>query len=94
MKTHEFEYIRFELRSIDAWRYDGLWEWNASYQLEDGLYFSESALTPRQICKALREWQYLAPTSTGRIRVYYDGDVYEIQNRKTGEPLLALIPSS
>lgn len=88
------EYFKFELRSIDAWRYDGLWEWNASYKLEDGFYIAEHALNTRSLLQILRQADYLSNASKGKLTIWTDGDVYEIQNRKTGEPLLALIPSS
>lgn len=89
------EYIKFELRSIDAWRdTEGVWMWNESYRLEDGIVFEESELTTRKILKALRAWKYLSQKSKGMVTVCYDGDIYEIQDKNTHEPLLALIPSA
>lgn len=92
MNAVETGYIKTELREIDAWRdEDGGWIWNDSRVIEDGLYLQESELKPRKLLQYLRKWGYLSPYSKGRVRVEDCGDIIEIQDRKTGEPLLALI---
>jgi hypothetical protein len=87
-------FTTFKLLSIDAWRDpDGGWTWNNAYTLEEGIVFHHSRLTPRKILAALRRWGYLTNESKGRCRVDdagTAGDLYEIQDRATGEPLLAL----
>jgi len=88
----EVKFYSAELRSIDAWREpEGGWTWNASYCLEDGLYFGEDALTTRKILAALREWKFLSEASKGRLRVEHDWPILEIQMRGTYEPVLALM---
>ena len=85
-------YFRFELRAIDAWGDpEGHWVWNNSYVLADDLVFHETELTPRKILKALRNWGYLSQGSKGRVRVVDEGELIEIQEKSTGEPILALL---
>lgn len=85
------EYHIFELCSIDAWAEpEGGWCWNDSFRLEEGIVFADDALTPRKILKALRDWDYLADGSKGRLRVVEDWPVIEIQNKSNGCPYLAL----
>lgn len=91
MNAVETGYIKTELRGIDAWRdEDGGWTWNDSWVIEDGIYILESELTPRKILRYLRQWGYLTESSKGRVQVVNDGDIIEILDKNTGEPLLAL----
>ena len=85
-------YYRAEIRSIDAIReLGGGWVWNESYLIADDVYFAESALTPRRILRQLRRMGVLSEHSKGRVRVY-DGDfVIEVQDKATGQPLVALL---
>ena len=79
----------YELRLIDAWRDEDGWTWNTSV-FEDNVYFEEP--TTRRILKALRNWGYLKRGSTGKCTVVTDGCMYEVQDRRTNEPLYALMP--
>lgn len=82
------------LLTIDAWRDpDGGWTWNAWYKLEAGIFLTDP--TPRKVLAFLRRAGYLTEASKGRVRVdmgreYMDATLIEIQNKNTGEPLLAL----
>lgn len=91
MKFHDFKLLQ-----IDAWREpEGGWTWNNHYLLEEGICIQENYITPRRIASALRRWGYLAPQSTGLIRVdmhneIVDGYLIEILDRRNGEPVFAL----
>lgn len=85
-------FYRAELLSIDAWGDgEGGWDWNASYKLEDELFFHTSQLTTRRILYHLRGMGYLTAASKGKVTVIHEWPLIEIQNRKTGEPLLAFL---
>lgn len=78
----------YEIRQIDAYLYDDCWTYNTTYSL--GSFCTASADIPRAFRRALAN---LGITFyRGRTRTEYDGDVYEITDRKTGEPLFVAIP--
>ena len=83
-------YTRFNLLSIDAWRYDHSWSWNQWYTLENDIVFAESELTPRKVLAALRKWGYLTEESKGKLSLVDDGYNIVIQHKDTFEPILAL----
>lgn len=86
------EHVKAEIRLIDAiGDAHGGWHWNDSYILESDVYFSLESLTPRRVLSTLREWGYLSEHSRGRVKVEDYGDLIEIVNRYTGEPILALL---
>ena len=85
------EYEKFNLIGIDAWRDDCGWTWNNHFILEHDICFGINSLTPRKILAALRKWGYLSEYSKGKVRI--DNSINEclvIENRNTGEPVLAL----
>jgi len=84
-------WYKMELRGVDAIKDDGFWTWNDSYVLESDIYWPEQELTPRKVLRTLRKWNYLAPSSKGRVRVSDEGEIIEIQEASTGRPLLALL---
>lgn len=75
--------------SIDAWRYDGCWNWNAWYTVGT-VPLATCDLTPRRLLAYLRKEGYLAEGSKGRVRVEDDGYNVVVLARGTGEPLIAL----
>lgn len=81
-----------KLLSVDAWRDDGGWYWNNSFTLDANFWIENP--TPRRVCRILREMGYLKETSKGRVRVdkgrEYMETFIEIQNKATGEPVLAI----
>jgi len=77
----------FEVREIDALAYDDGWTYNTTYRLGE---FTTAGDVPRAFRRALKR---LGVTFyRGRTVTEYDGDVYEICDRATHEPLFAAIP--
>lgn len=90
------EWLTLSVLSIDAWRDDDGWTWNSWRPISNQWIWAQDELTARKILRRLRDAGVLRPTSAGRLRVEVcandgpDGTVIEIQDRATGEPLLAL----
>lgn len=85
----------YEVREIDAWadaddpEEAPAWIWNTSYRLGE---FTTIGDVPRAFRRALAN---LGITFyAGRTRTEYNGDVYEIVDRKTRQPLFAAIPQA
>lgn len=80
--------FKYELRKVDAWKEeDGFWYWNSSLHYSE---FSTAADNKRAFLYALhKEGIYC---KRGKCRVVEDGEIFELQDRKTGEPLFAAIP--
>ena len=80
--------MRYEIRQVDAVWYDDGWMWNESWEL--GHFTTNAKDEGRAFRSALRRLgiRFLR----GRTVTEYDGDVYEVVDRKTGEPLFAAIP--
>lgn len=83
----------YEVKQIDAWMGpDNEWYWNDVYNL--GI-LTTTADTEQGLKKAfrmfLRNHAGILLNSCG-IRYDYDGDILEIHDRFTDEPLLAMIP--
>ena len=74
----------YELRVIDAWRYDDRWIWNISFRVRD-----VSILEGSEEAELL---SYIAPEERAEVYVACDGDVYELRERETDEPIMALVP--
>ena len=93
------EPVTYELRQVDAWaEYDDpddpdeapAWVWNTSYHL--GTFTTTAKDHARAFRAALAR---LGVTFyRGRTVTEYDGNVYEIVDRKTREPLFAAIPTA
>ena len=77
----------YEIREIDALAYDDGWTYNTTYHLGE---FTTAGDVPRAFRRALAKMgiQFYR----GRTVTEYDGDVYEICDRATHEPLFAAIP--
>lgn len=78
----------FELREIDAWAYDDGWSYNTTYRL--GTFTTCAQDKARAFRRALARLGIRF--YRGKTRTEFDGDVYEIVNRKTGEPLFCAVP--
>ena len=74
----------YELRVIDAWKYDDVWVWNESFRVRD-----VSILEGSEEAELL---SYIAPEERAEVYVACDGGVYELRERKTDEPIMALVP--
>lgn len=90
MTQKEESYYEVEIRSVEAWRTQEGWEWNQTF-FEDRLIMAESVLaSSRKLLAALREEGFLSEWSKGRVRVFDEGDLIEIQDKNTDEPIFAL----
>ena len=79
---------KYDVRQVDAIRDpDGGWISNASYHLG-------TLETAGDTARALRRWLKRRGISfyRGRTRTETDGDLFEITDRKTGQPLFAAVP--
>lgn len=77
----------YEIREIDAYLYDDAWTWNTSYYLDTFTTTGDPARAFRRALARMGITFY-----RGKTRTEYDGDVYEIVDRATGQPLFAAIP--
>lgn len=87
--------IKFKLLSIDAWKgYEGYWQWNNAYTIEDDIYIEETEITPRKLCRLLRNMGVLSDQSKGLVRVdmhpEYCDYFIEFCDKRTGEPVFSL----
>ena len=78
--------MRFEIRKIDAWFYDDGWVWNESWKICE---FSTIGNPKRAFRRAMKN---IATFERGSTLVVDDGDIIEIIDRKTKEPLFAALP--
>lgn len=78
----------YEIRQVDAIADADGWTYNATYGL--GSFTTASADVPRAFRRALASLG--VKFHRGRTVTEYDGDVYEIVDRKTREPLFVAVP--
>ncbi len=78
---------RYEIRQINAIAYDDGWSYNSTYHIST---FTTTGNPARAFRRALA--RFGIAFYRGRTRTEYDGDVYEIVDRATGEPLFCAIP--
>lgn len=77
----------YEIRQIDAYLYDDSWTYNTSYHLGTFTTAGDPARAFRRALAKLGITFY-----RGRTATEYDGDVFEIVDRATRQPLFAAIP--
>ena len=88
----EARYFKADLLSIDAWKEDGGWTWNASYTVERDIIMADSAITARQVTKMLRKMDFLSDASKGKVRVEMGlWPLVEVQLKSDGMPICALL---
>ena len=80
--------MKYEVRQIDAWNSPDGWTWNESYRV--GEFRTKARNEKRAFVRFLNRHGIVFKKN--RTRIEYDGDIYEIQDRKTREPLFAAIP--
>lgn len=80
---------RYEVREVDAIAYDDDWTYNTTYRL--GTFATYSHDIPRAFRRYLKT-RHGITFHRGRTVTEYDGDVYEIVDRATREPLFTAIP--
>ena len=87
-KTAQPKY-EYEIREIDAWADpESGWTWNTSYLVGK---IATAGDPKRAMMREIRK-RYGVTCKRGMCRIEYQGDIYELQNRKTGEPYYAAIP--
>ena len=84
-------YYKADLVSIDAWKEDGGWTWNASYTVGCDIIMADSAITARNVTKMLRKMDFLTQASKGRVKVSDEWPIIEVQLKSNGRPLFALM---
>lgn len=92
------EYFKCSLLSIDAWRDDGGWDWNDLHKVEEGIMIAEDSPIindARKCLKWFRDQGFLTEYSKGKCKVDFNNDIIDgllivIENKNTGEPVLAL----
>ncbi|MEE1209017.1 MAG: hypothetical protein U0K60_03165 [Parafannyhessea umbonata] len=78
----------YEVREIDAYLYDDSWTYNETWHLGTFTTTGDPARAFRRYLKTHHGVTFYK----GRTVTEYDGDVYEIIDRKTAEPLFVAIP--
>ena len=78
----------YEIRQVDALAYDDGWTYNETWHL--GSFATASQDVPRAFRRALARLGI--SFYPGRTVTEYDGDIYEIVDRATRQPLFAAIP--
>lgn len=81
--------IRYELRQVEAWRDMEGWYYNNTFRITD-YAVSVNANHKRAFLRAMNKSGFVC--KRGSCRVEYDGTVFELVNRKTGEPLMYAMP--
>lgn len=80
----------FEIRQIDAWgNAEEGYVWNESIKI--GEFKTAAKDEKRAFLRALRKMGIIC--KRGACKVDFDGDIYELTERKTGKPLIAAIPA-
>ena len=80
--------MKFEIRQINAW-FDGeAWTYNESFRI--GEFSTKAENVKRAFCRALHGLGVVF--RRGCVVVVDDGELLEIQDRKSGEPLFAAVP--
>lgn len=80
--------MKYEVRQIDAWNAPEGWTWNESWRV--GAFETKARDEKRAFTRFLKRRGIVF--SKSRTRIEYDGDIYEIVDRKTREPLFAALP--
>ena len=84
-------YFKADLVSIDAWKEEKCWTWNASYTVERDIIMADSAITARKVTRMLRDMDFLTQASKGRVKVSDEWPIIEVQRKSNGRPLFALM---
>lgn len=83
------EKYSFDVREIDAWNGPEGWTWNESYHIGT---MSTAAKDEKRAFSAFLA-RHGIKFKPNRTRIIDDGEILEIQDRKTQEPLYAAIPN-
>lgn len=77
-----------EVREVEAWAYDDGWTYNQTWLV--GVFKTSAKNISRAFTRYLKKQGIVFKKN--RTLVWYDGDCYEIVDRKTKEPLFVAIP--
>lgn len=80
----------YRVLSIDAWRYDGGWQWNQWYLAGHVYRHDIDGQSNRHILRVLREAGMLSQQSAGRLRIEDDQYNLVVCDRSNGEPVCAI----
>lgn len=81
--------MKYEIRKIDAWRNEeGVWTWNDSRKI--GEFKTNAMDQKRAFLYALHKMGIVL--KRGKFTIDESNDIYEVQERRTQEPILAAIP--
>jgi hypothetical protein len=84
--------LNYEIRQIDALQEEeGYWLWNTSWHIEDVSIPADVKDFERALLYRMRKAGIVSKLGRTKL-VNVDGSMYELQDRKTGEPLIAFIP--
>jgi hypothetical protein len=77
---------RWIIQQIDAWRDGDNWIWNNAFNI--GVFYSDAKDMKTAFREKLRNMgvSFALPTE-----VLYDGSIYELIIKQTGEPMFALV---
>ena len=78
----------YDVREIDAWREPEGWTWNDSFHMG---YMTTCAKNEKRALTAYLRRAHGIRFKLNRTLIDSDGDVIEIRDRKTGEPIIAAI---
>ena len=80
--------MKYEIRQLDAWKYEDDWTVNTSYFL--GTMKTNARDEKRAFSRFLRKQGIRF--KRGRTRIVFDGDFYTVEDRKTSEPFFIAVP--
>ena len=75
----------YEIREIDSMYYIDGWQWNTSYNI--GHFVTKAKDEKRAFIRALNKQGVFFKKN--KTIIYSDGDILEVQDRKTKQPLYA-----
>lgn len=80
--------MKYEIRQIDAWNCGDGWSYNETWHI--GQYETNASDEKKAFLRQLHKHGIVC--NRGKCVVEFDGDCYELQDRKTREPLFVAIP--
>ena len=84
--------LEYELRQIDAWQEEEYcWTWNESWHITNVSIPANVKDIKKALLYRMRKAGIISRLGRTKL-VNIDGSLYELQDRKTGEPLVAFIP--
>lgn len=91
MKKTEEKRLEYEMRQVDAWQEEGCWVWNESWHVANMSVPANVKNLEKALLYRMRKTGIVSRHGRTKL-VDVDGSLYELQDKKTDEPLLAFIP--